>query len=267
MLWRSRLGLHQGTAEGGERPEGQDLPRDNNVAIVVGAVGSGAPWFLTDWAEGTGVEFMIDIGCHVIILVTSVLEQMCTSDSRIRSRLRPCGRRLISADSSPLMVRGELDMTVVFLGLSCDMVLVVASIGSEGLLGMEALQSCLPHQLDLRTGKLWVDGQSTLQLHQQQQAARASAHITNSLVLPLESEIVAPVLIRSPSGIQPGWCSLIEPKITITENNCVLVGRTLVDASQWSASVLLVNPTSDVVVLPSFSCVGELVPVSAVSVA
>ena len=31
------------------------------------------------------------------------------------------------------------------------MILVVASIGSDGLLGMEALQSCLPHQLDLRT--------------------------------------------------------------------------------------------------------------------
>ena len=54
------------------------------------------------------------------------------------------------------------------------MVVVVASIGSEGLFGTEALQSCLPHQLDLRTGQLWADGQSTLQLHQQQQAVRAS---------------------------------------------------------------------------------------------
>ena len=45
-------------------------------------------------------------------------------------------------------------VTVVFPGLSCDMLLVVASIGSDGLLGTEALQSCLPHQLDLRTGQL-----------------------------------------------------------------------------------------------------------------
>ena len=58
-------------------------------------------------------------------------------------------------------------MTVVFPGLSCDMVLMVASIGSEGLLGTESLQSCLPHQLDLRMGQLWADGQSALQLHQQ----------------------------------------------------------------------------------------------------
>ena len=41
----------------------------------------------------------------------------------------------MSADSSPLMVEGELDMTIVFSGLQCDMVLVVASISYEGLLG------------------------------------------------------------------------------------------------------------------------------------
>ena len=103
-------------------------------------------------------------------------------------------------------------MTVVFSGLSCDMLLVVASISSEGLLGTEALQSCLPYQLDLRTGQLWADGQSTLQLHQQQQAARASTHITSSLVLPPDSEIVAPVSIHSSSGIQPGRCISLSRK-------------------------------------------------------
>ena len=46
----------------------------------------------------------------------------------------------------------------------------------------------------------------------------------------------------------------------IMESYGVLVGRTLVDASDWSASVLLINLGSDMVVLPSFS-------VSAVSVA
>ena len=148
-----------------------------------------------------------------------------------------------------------------------DMVLVVASIGSDGLLGTEALQSCLPHQLDLRMGQLWADGLSTLQLHQQRHAVRASAHIKGSLVIPPDSAIVAPVSIQSPSGIPPGQCSLIEPTLDITESYGVLVGRTLVDASEWSASVLLINPGLDMGVLPSFSCVGDLVPVSAVSVA
>ena len=135
-------------------------------------------------------------------------------------------------------------MTVAFPGLSCAMMLVVASIGYEGLLGTDALQSCLPHQLDIRMGQLWVDGLSTLQLHQQRQAAHASTHLTTSLVLPPDSEIVAPVSVRSPSGVRPGQCSLIEPCMTLTDDYGVLVGRTLVDASKWSANVLMVNPSS-----------------------
>ena len=123
--------------------------------IVVGAVSSAAPWFLTGWASDMEVEFMIDTGCQVTILATSVFERMCAADTQVRSRLRPWGRRLVSADSSPLTVKGELELSVVFPGLSCDMLFVVASIGSDGLLGTEALQSCLPHQLDLRTGQLW----------------------------------------------------------------------------------------------------------------
>ena len=64
------------------RPEGLDLTQDNDEAIVVGAVGSGAPCFLSGWAEGTEVEFMIDTGCQVIILATSVFKRMCASDPR-----------------------------------------------------------------------------------------------------------------------------------------------------------------------------------------
>ena len=39
------------------------------------------------------------------------------------------------------------------------------------------------------------------------------------------------------------------------------------DASSRSASVLMINPNAEEVVLPSFTCVGKLVPVLAVSVA
>ena len=41
------------------------------------------------------VEFMIDTGCQVTILAMSVFERMCAADPQVRSRLRPCGRRLV----------------------------------------------------------------------------------------------------------------------------------------------------------------------------
>ena len=93
-------------------------PSGEHEAIMVGAIGTGAPWFLTGWAEGTEVEFMIDAACQVTILATSVFERMCAADPVFGTRLQPCRCRLVSADSSPLMVRGELDMTVVFSGLA-----------------------------------------------------------------------------------------------------------------------------------------------------
>ena len=96
---------------------------------------------------------------------------------------------------------------------------------------------------------------------------RRSAHTAGSLVVPPDSEIVAPVSIRSPADIPPGRCSMIKPNSTITESYGVVVSRTLVDTSDWSAQVLLINPVSDVVVLPPFSCAGSVVQVSAVTMA
>ena len=162
------------------------------------------------------------------------------------------------------MVQGELELSVVFPGLCCDMLFVVANIDSDGSLGTEALQSYLPHQLDLRTGPLWAEGWSTLQLHQQRLAPELDGFLKTSVVLPPDSKIVAPFSV---SGIRPNGCALVEPSRTLTEEYGVVVGHTLVDASSRSGSVLMVNPNAEVVVLPSLMCIGKLVPVAAISVA
>ena len=230
----------------------------------MGAVGSAAPWFLTGWTNEVEVEFMIDTGCQVTILATSVFEKMCTAHPQVRSRIRPCTRRLVSADSSPLTVIGKIDLDVVFPGLKCSMCCVVASIGSDGLLGTEALQSCLPHQLDLRTGLLWAEGRSTLQLHQQKPTPDVRGLLLTAVVLPPDSEVVAPFSLN---GGQLGSCALIVPDRDLTEEFGVVVGHTLVDASTSSANVLIINPNAEEVVLPCRTSIGQLVLISAVSVA
>ena len=68
---------------------------ESGEAIVVGAIGSAAPWFLTGWIHEVEIEFMIDTGCQVTILSTTVFERMCTVDLAVRSGLRPCLRRVI----------------------------------------------------------------------------------------------------------------------------------------------------------------------------
>ena len=105
-----------------------------------------------------------------------------------------------------------------------------------------------------------MESRSTLQLHQQR-----LTHDEKGFFLPPDSEIVVPFLVWSPSGVRLGSCSLVESSRSLAEEYGVVVGHTLVDASSWSASVLMVNPNAEEIVLPSFTCVGNLVPVSAVS--
>ena len=85
-----------------------------------------------------------------------------------------------------------------------------------------------------------------------------------SVVLPPDSEIVTPFSV---SGVRPGSCALVEPSRSLMWEYGVVVGHTLVDTSSRPASVLLINTNAEEVVLPSFTCVGKLVPVSAVLVA
>ena len=249
---------------GGSKPfdaDGAEYTAEGD-AIMVGVVGSTAPWFLTGWTNDVEVEFMIDTGCQVTILATSLFEKMCKIHPQVRTGLVPCAQRLVSADSSPLTVMGRINLNVVFPGLRCDMCCVVASIGSDGLLGMEALQSCLPHQLDLRTGQLWADGRSTLQLHQQKPTPKVSGSLITAVVLPPDSEVVANFLI---DGGQLGTCALIDPNWDLTEefgvgtysSRCYdAVGERFNNKPQCRGSGVACG-----------SHIGDLVPVLAVSVA
>ena len=241
-----------------------DSDSEEENEIMVGVVGSTAPWYLTGWTNDVEVEFMIDTGCQVTILATSVFDRMCDIHPEVKLGLKPCAKRLVSADSSPLGVKGRVNLNIVFPGLRCDMWCVVADIGTDGLLGTEALHSSLPHQLDLHTGQLRADGRPTLQLHQQHSPPLASCSLITAVVLPPNSEVVAEFSI---TGDQVGSCALIDPNWGLTEEFGVMVGHTLVDATSPLANVLLINLSEDEVVLPLHSNVGTLVPVMSVSVA
>ena len=100
-------------------------------------------------------------------------------------------------------------------------------------------------------GQLWAEGRSTL--HQQRLIPEVKGFLMTSVVLPPDSEIVAPFMVQSPSGVRLGSCSLVEPSTSLMEEYGVVVRHTLVDASSRSASVLMVNPNAEEIVLPSFT--------------
>ena len=130
---------------------------------------------------------------------------------QVRSRIRPCARRLVSADSGQKA------------GRRCN-----------------CTSKNPPRTSDVR------------------------GLLLTAVVLPPDSEVVAPFSLN---GGQLGTCALIVPDRDLTEEFGVVVGHTLVDASTYSANVLMINPNAEEVVLPCRTCFGQLVPISAVSVA
>ena len=83
-----------------DQPEYTGSSQESGEAIVVGAIGSAAPWFLTGWAHDVEIEFMIDTGCQVTILSTTVFQRMCVAKPEAHSTLQICRRRLVSTDNS-----------------------------------------------------------------------------------------------------------------------------------------------------------------------
>ena len=71
-----------------------DSDSEEENEIMVGVVGSTAPWYLTGWTNDVEVEFMIDTGCQVTIVATSVIftRRLSWGLSRVRSDL--CRRTL-----------------------------------------------------------------------------------------------------------------------------------------------------------------------------
>ena len=67
---------------------------------------------------------MIDTGCQVTILSATVFQRMCVVKPEVHYALQVCRRRLVSADSSPLTVQGQLELDIVFPGLTTSVGLV-----------------------------------------------------------------------------------------------------------------------------------------------
>ena len=75
---------------GGSSDSSMEPDPEEGDAIMVGVVGSAAPWYLTGWTNDVEVEFMIDTGCQVTILATSVFDKICDIHPEVNLGLVPC---------------------------------------------------------------------------------------------------------------------------------------------------------------------------------
>ena len=141
----------------------------------------------------------------------------------------------------------------------CDL-----AVGTDAIIGTDVLGSVLPHTLDITNGLLFTEGGRFVTVAPQKQHTLWSHFTVGHCSVSPYSEAVLHCTVRTAGGRITPSSGLLEGLTIFAENTGLVVGRTLVDPSQWRVPVLVSNFSQDTVMLEPFSEVGMVTQVSAV---
>ena len=117
---------------------------------------------------------------------------------------------------------------------------------------------------DIKNGLLFTEGGASLQLHRQDSALSGRVFTVGHCSVPPYSETVLHCSVMTTGGRRMPPSGLLEGLTLFAENTGLIIGRTLVDPSQWKVPVLVSNFSQDTVVVGPFSEVGMIAQVSAI---
>ena len=126
------------------------------------------------------------------------------------------------------------------------------------------LGSVLSHTLDINNGLLLTEGGASLQLHRRDDALSGLIFTVEHCSVPPYSEAVLHYTVHTAGGRLMPSSGLLEGLTVFAENTGLVVGRTLVNPSQWRVPVLMCNFSQDTVMVEPFSEVGMVTQVSAI---
>ena len=107
--------------------------------------------------------------------------------------------------------------------------------------------------MDIKNGLPFTDGGVSLQLHRIDTALSGSVFTVGYCSMPPYSETVLHCTVRTAAGHPMPSRGLLEGLTLFAEKTGLVVGRTLVDPSQWSVPVLVSNFGQDTVMVEPFS--------------
>ena len=175
-------------------------------------------------------------------------------------------RTLCGANGTGIGVSGCSHCVVSFMGLLTEFLTLVfdLAVGTDATIGTDVLGSVLPHTLDIKYGLLFTEGGASLQLHRRSYALSGRVFTVGHCSVPHYSEAVLHCTVRTAGGRIMPSSGLLEGLTVFAENTGLVVGRTLVDPSQWMVPVLVSNFSQDTVMVEPFSEVGMVTQVSAI---
>ena len=201
---------------------------------------------------------MVDSGASTTIIQHRVYEGLRQEFPLFVGPLESSQSRLLAANKQQLKVYGEAQIECHFLDMQLPITFVVADIGVPGLLGLDSLTGQFPHCFNLKTGQLYAPGKGTLQLHKKNEAKQGRLFSVGHTCVPPGHEVVLSCRIRTQNGRKPGGTGVVEGLVTFVEETGLIVGRAVVNTSNWTVPVLVVNPGNEAIVLPPHVEVAQL---------
>jgi len=226
-------------------------------------ISKGKCWFLAAWVYSLPVDFLIDPGA-VVSAISYDLYKLLAGEAECS--LTPLSRlnTFSAANDKPMRIYGTCDIRVDILGLSFDVKAIVCDLNVAALLGTDVLCDRLPCNFDMKNGRLSAPNEVTIQLHHANTSSVNTVFSSTAVVVPPRSEIVLLGRLRTAAGRRGPTAGIVQGLQDFVDRFDLVVGRSLVCASDWTVPVLIVNSSDDVVTIPAWTAIGHVDSVLAI---
>ena len=238
---------------------------DDRVDDAVLQISGAGHWFLEGWIGDHSVEFLVDSGSSVTAMSDSLYQTLGYAGAPVGA-LGCTSRTLCGANGTGVGVSGCSHCVVSFMGLLTEFPILICDLaaGTGAIIGTDVLGSVLPHTLDIKNGLLFTEGGASLQLHRKDDTLSGRVFTVGHCSIPPYSEAALHCTVHTAGGRLMPSSGLLEGLTVFAENTVLVVGRTLVNPSQWRVLVLVSNFSQGTVILEPFSEVGMVTQVSAI---
>ncbi|XP_061165068.1 uncharacterized protein LOC133174043 [Saccostrea echinata] len=185
-------------------------------------------------------------------------------DEKVKSvniPLETVSQNIVAADGTPLKVKGRGNFLIKLGDHEFDCQAVMANIKTDGILGLDFLQSsqCL---VDIARTKMFASGVEH-DLHLQGQIGCFRVSLEENITIPSRSEMICSGQLLSSPGIKVQGPLLIEPIKKFDTGGKALIARTLVDPAK-NVTVRLMNISEQIQTIYKNTVVGVTSPVDVV---
>ena len=212
--------------------------------------------FVTGVIRGTKIKFLVDTGSTQTVLSTVAYIRLPKGKRPKLNSMESCIKQ---ADGTPIEAWGHAIMDLQIGEKSQSLMITVASIKGDGILGMDFLLAT-GGNLDFDRLKLQIDGEQIPCRDDEDLLFCARVVISQTTTIPANQEVVVPVKITRPTNIH--GLAIIEPtgRESISEKGLV-IARTLVETGQVIMPTRIINLSCEEQVIKEGTVTGIISPI------